>query len=717
MVKFEKQLRAAKRAEWADRYLDYRSLKKLVKRIQGGGKAASSDEFIAALDREVEKVSLFFLQQQGLIAERILAEGARRGAAAAAASGAGSALRPAHGQDANARLAGTCFELHSLLRYLELNATAVRKILKKHDKMIAERNVAGEFLLTRRDAPDSHLRNLILHEGLGAILSSLEALLPAEDLGDWRAVVVDLQRQRRQLSDAVHFELFLSSRALLFSAFDLEDAQDLVGAPEAAALLREEPRAGFTPSVWLNLLGFFFFNTNYYVAVPTMTKYAKALRLSPEFSGLIIGCAAVAQLLSNVGYSRWSNSSFRLPLQLSTLLLLAGNLATALALDADSILLLCLGRFLVGAGGCESVNRRHIADTVPFEHRTRVSAAFVAAGALGMAAGPLLAALLYPLDLRAPAGGGLSVNKLTAPGYFMALLWVLYLAALSRWWQEPDLRTRFLPLEADEEAGSSGSESGSGAAPGRPPTERTRLLPPHLLRSQSGDSDGGGAEERRAEGGLRETALTLLRHTPLLYTLLVYFEVELVDEVLLSSAGLVTDAYFGWRIHDVGVFLAMLGVTVLPANFLVGRMSAAFEDRTLLAASLVSAALGMLCVLSYGLGPEAVPRYSAFQFCTGAVLTFTSVAVMEGVGTSLMSKLIPPSLARGSFNSGLLATQVGTLGRVLADLLITLAGVLAAKAGGEGASASLVDWLYAPLVVVNALVLGLGVSMYGRLRV
>lgn len=41
------------------------------------------------------------------------------------------------------------------------------------------------------------------------------------------------------------------------------------------------------------------------------------------------------------------------------------------------------------------------------------------------------------------------------------------------------------------------------------------------------------------------------------------------------------------------------------------------------------------------------------------MIIFVSVAVMEGVDSSLMSKVIPPVLSRGTFNSGLLAMQVG----------------------------------------------------------
>ena len=42
---------------------------------------------------------------------------------------------------------------------------------------------------------------------------------------------------------------------------------------------------------------------------------------------------------------------------------------------------------------------------------------------------------------------------------------------------------------------------------------------------------------------------------------------------------------------------------------------------------------------------------------------------------SLLSKTIPASWSKGFFNVGLLATETGTLGRVVSNLLITTVGV------------------------------------------
>jgi hypothetical protein len=51
---------------------------------------------------------------------------------------------------------------------------------------------------------------------------------------------------------------------------------------------------------------------------------------------------------------------------------------------------------------------------------------------------------------------------------------------------------------------------------------------------------------------------------------------------------------------------------------------------------------------------------------------FLGTIILEGVDTSLMAKVTPPVLNASFVNCGLLATLIGTLGRVIGDSLITL---------------------------------------------
>lgn len=61
-----------------------------------------------------------------------------------------------------------------------------------------------------------------------------------------------------------------------------------------------------------------------------------------------------------------------------------------------------------------------------------------------------------------------------------------------------------------------------------------------------------------------------------------------------------------------------------------------------------------------------------YVYVTFLSAIFMGTIVLEGVDTSLMSKVTPPSLNATYINCGLLATLVGTLGRVSGDSMITI---------------------------------------------
>ena len=208
--------------------------------------------------------------------------------------------------------------------------------------------------------------------------------------------------------------------------------------------------------------------------------------------------------------------------------------------------------------------------------------------------------------------------------------------------------------------------------------------PPLSLRSESSRMVSRQEKEKFAKTPI----LTILwRNKALMITLAVYFLIEIADEIILSSAGLIAQSYFSWTIADVGGFLALLGLLVLPANYLVGQFSEhGYEDRTIIVTSQAITIVGLLLIISYW------GEYTEFQFVVGTFVIFVSVAVMEGVDTSLMSKVIPPALSRGTFNSGLLAVFIGMVGKALGDCLITVIGLSATD---------LINGLYIPILIIT----------------
>jgi MFS family permease len=158
----------------------------------------------------------------------------------------------------------------------------------------------------------------------------------------------------------------------------------------------------------------------------------------------------------------------------------------------------------------------------------------------------------------------------------------------------------------------------------------------------------------------------LYHNVAVMTSLLIYLVLKLILECLLSSTATVTSHYFKWDATRVGSFLAILGLLMFPAHFLVAIMSRHFEDREIVIATEVLILIGTIAIVGYFPG-----HYSVYQYIAASVCCFLGTNMLEAPNMSILSKSIPSSWARGTFNSGLLATESGTLGRVLGDFIIS----------------------------------------------
>ncbi|KAJ7003980.1 SPX domain-containing membrane protein [Populus alba x Populus x berolinensis] len=665
MVAFGKKLKERQIQEWQGYYINYKLMKKKVRQYAQQIEVGTQDrphvlkDFSRMLDNQIEKIVLFLLEQQGLLASRIAKLNEQQEALQQQPNISEiSQLREAYRQVGR--------DLLKLLLFIEINAIGLRKILKKFDKRFGYR-FTDYYVKTRANHPYSQLQQVFKHVGLGAVVGAISRNLHElqEHQGSYLSIydqpalsfqepVVDSMKAAvDRLTHSTNFLNFLAQHALIMQE-ELPTSEGPV----------DDQRYHFM-SLLLNLANTFLYMVNTYIIVPTADDYSMSLGAAATVCGIVIGSMAVAQVFSSVYFSAWSNKSYFKPLVFSSIVLFIGNVMYALAYDFNSIAILLIGRLFCGLGSARAVNRRYISDCVPLKIRMQASAGFVSASALGMACGPALAGLLQT-NFKIYK---LTFNQETLPGWVMSLAWLLYLVWLWISFREPCLET---------EESSAAQESTT--EPVEKDALEKGLKKPLLLNSEDkqetedgdGEFDGsdGAPEESRGPATSIGSAYKLL--TPSVKVqLLIYFMLKYAMEVLLSESSVVTTYYFGWSTSSVAIFLACLGLTVLPVNIAVGSyISNMFEDRQILLASEIMVCIGIL--LSFHIiSPYTVPQY----VCSGLIM-FVSAEVLEGVNLSLLSRVMSSRLSRGTYNGGLLSTEAGTLARVVADGTITLAGYL-----------------------------------------
>jgi len=728
-MKYGRYLRDNMHPSWASHYIDYGMLKKVVMTtalVQGadpalipvGVRDAAINEdvrsFMSQLDVEVERVTLFYTQTAAELRVQLALLNAEQQAV-----GASEALVEA------LRAVGRTAVL--LVQFLELNLTGLRKILKKHEKRITGFPVAARFLESRR-SNESALQRLHNHTELDEIYDAVReainvahtdlqlhelansssektsektspehnersdddgepergyaARAPArldsgtsstarvralESGGEGSAppllrresslfthepILREMAERLKQLDNASRFVNTLIVSLAATSGITAEEGQGMHKSDSKVALA-------------LNLLSTFIFMVNYYVVLPSSGAYCAALGQGAHFSGVVVGILPAAACLAAVAYSYATQYSYRLPLLVSAALCTVGNVLYGLALPANSIKLLLLGRVLVGMGGARVVNRRYIADHVDLEYRTEASAAFVASTALGMAVGPGIAAAiasLPPFQLL-----GLPANGLTLPGYGMVLLWMPFFAAVLFFFNEPPLAAHgfaqplstsksakakrrqavgqaagasapLLPVaecnslsSAQSPPGGIGSRRTSETGAGNTPSTGGRHLKPHTPASRSaGKSQSvfGNPETRplltlEESGGGGNSRAQLM---PVFALLWLYLADKLVAEAWLTSVPIVTGAMFGWGERETGAFLCCVCALVLPASQLCSlayaRVATHARESTMAWALLFGGVL-LLC-----LAPPftSTPR---FTYIAGATIFFLANNMLE----------------------------------------------------------------------------------------
>ena len=324
------------------------------------------------------------------------------------------------------------------------------------------------------------------------------------------------------------------------------------------------------PSMILNLLSILLYTINYYIVAPTANHYAIVLGSDGALGATLIGTSSFSAIIAALLYSFWyTKSSFKSVLIFSAICPLVGNLVYALAISYRSLPMAIFGRFLCGFGSAEVVNRQMISTCVSFKQITRASAFFVAAGAMGMSIGPLIAGILddttgrdLRVDLRLPftPAGGIIFNSITSPGFVMATLWFMQLLALFYFFSEPD-RINGTTTTGDDDRYSMDSEAtplmkiDDGSSKGS--IDSNNSLNSSI--QDAGSVSLSPESEYKAPGFWGEIVATsslILINPGLPITLLLFCYIELADEVLISSCSMVVRRYFGWNASTAGFLVA-----------------------------------------------------------------------------------------------------------------------------------------------------------------
>ncbi|GAB4814007.1 hypothetical protein N2152v2_001053 [Parachlorella kessleri] len=730
-----------------------------------------STVFQSELDADIAKVLRFYKQRSQEIQQLLQQEKSRSAEVLGEVAGgrdAGGAWETAH---PSTKLAGQLHErmqavqdltseVMQLLRYISLNMAAIRKILKKYAKHSEPQQPAPGYLTLEVEHPyeDWHLvQGSFLPARMGDELAAMQQHEVLKEAGE------ELQHLYQRLSDARgDLAAWASMRLPSQGEHLLEAMEPLLGQLREARDRAERDAALVHPMPWVerlagmyeppppdelatattmglvvNNLSTLLYMTNYTAVIPPVEELCVRVGVSTAMAGYIVGASDAAAIFASVGVSYWTNFSFKRPLLFSGAACLVGNLLYCLSYQWQSLGLLLLARLFNGIGSARSANRRYTADYVGKARRTMASAAFVGCSNMGQALGPFLSLPLAALPEGLTVLGGIAFNPITAVGWIMAAAWLLFFLLTLFGFEDPPRRraprdspsdavssgdslqqpllnapdgdslltaeTGQVPMHQASTAGVGGDAAGSHAdCAGQQQQQKQQQL-----RGEEIDTKPLGRESRESSGGAgashawRATIPATAACTACL------FVQKAVQQSYLDGVPLFSSVLYGWRHSRAGLFLAVVGLAMVPVNLFVGLASSHISDRSMVVAALLATSAGLALLTQ--------TTVAAAYYFVGGITLFVGTVILEGTATSLMSKVIHPRFASGTLNAGLLSTEAGTIGRFTGNALLSVTGRLAGV-GDKQHLTVFAQALHSILAASSVAVLAYVAIVYRRLR-
>ena len=398
----------------------------------------------------------------------------------------------------------------------------------------------------------------------------------------------------------------------------------------------------------LNLSSMFLYTMNYYIISPSAPSYCLLLGYRPAYSAIVIGTASVASLLSAITHAFWISkdgaanklsggpSYFRIPLFMSALGAFTGNILYARALKCNSMALALGGRFLVGFGSAEVLNRHLISKFVPSTRIVVETAGLVKSSMIGTFIGPFIGTLFLIPDSRSRPSSGIAEigdSNASAPGYTMAILWAVHMFCLLFFFQVTDKQNishndtsgtmlngnknisdddQHRKSEGHTEDFNSDTSSVSGCIGAVDPTTSESLL--HMASSDITESNLNAAfsvgQMKHGLSSLREMACKQIKESTskkrtfqkrsfkhrmgrlkriifhnvaLPVTMSILALTKIAHEIIFSSSPIITHQYFQWNSALTGLLLIIFGALTMPINLFVSSLSSHhFDDRSIM---------------------------------------------------------------------------------------------------------------------------------------
>ena len=444
----------------------------------------------------------------------------------------------------------------------------------------------------------------------------------------------------------------------------------------------------------LTLIGFgirrFVVGINYAIVIPSLWFYLESFGAPYYFLGIAIAADAIIGIIVAPVVGKIADITRRIRAigAITIFLDFVGNIVYALPMH---VYMPILGRCVsgIGAGYVSALYGEVARITTPAE-RTRIVTFLEGVRLLGITIGPSFNFFLQNFDFYI---GSWKIDKRTAPGFFMAILWfvvgIIHMFTVYNLTKDyRHLEEEFLKNGYPEKKGKKGSSYEPGVSQGSPEDRERSLMDPRSSHGSSvdlmGSRDQKGSyyhleghssddelddemtyfdilrsqrqeEDKHSSRSFGERIMAAFLRPELLVLFLSQFLMYFNQSSFETLAPLIGVELFGFTITYLSILYVAAGVELVIVIVSVWFVSHHIADRTLLLASVAMGTVGVFAQL----GVAFSQPHSTGGLVLALVMSFfmlLATPITSIVGKSLLSKITPVE-DQGFYQGCLASTQ------------------------------------------------------------
>ncbi|CAL1592520.1 unnamed protein product [Knipowitschia caucasica] len=411
----------------------------------------------------------------------------------------------------------------------------------------------------------------------------------------------------------------------------------------------------------------------YAVILPTIWRYLQTLDAAPYFLGLSLSAFSFTGLLSGPLFGHWSDrtQTTKKIILFANLFEILGNFMYFMGL---SKWLLLASRLVAGIGtGAGSAIFGFLTRSTLPEDRATVFAAVMACRQAGLLIGPAFNIFLRLCDFRL---GPFVVNKFTAPGLFMCVLWILLqIFILFLYWDLPTAgktQTRAKKSSSendqaldDEDHDDDDHDEAEPLMHSQEAQGRYGSVPPPVDHTED-DVLSPSTESQASSNPFRNFSLSREFLREEVVVLLAAQFITLFNQTALETMVTpLTQRFFGYGELENSIMYCLCGVEVIAGFLFVRWLSGRVAERVVLAIGLAICNVSNVWCLVFMASPIGASPWPLTEFIVGVFLQVLGLPFVAVAQVSLYSKVTAEKTQ--GFSQGV-RRSVGGLATILGPL-------------------------------------------------